>query len=102
MQRSARLRGERRHLPEAVGACGNEACIDGACGGCLNSAACAAGEYCVQTCGEAGTCASLPDFCDGLCTIEFFPVCGCNGTTYGNDCFATCAGQSFVPGSCPS
>jgi hypothetical protein len=35
-----------------------------------------------------------------ICPLFFDPVCGCNGVTYSNACFASCEVRSFTPGAC--
>jgi hypothetical protein len=66
------------------------------CGG-IAGLPCDEGEFCFftpeQSCGFAdlmGECLEIPDACAKI----FLPVCGCDGTTYGNACEASAAGVS--------
>lgn len=67
---------------------------------------CGEGEYCHRTiaaqCGAAdapGVCRTPPE----MCTMDYTPVCGCDGQTYSNECVANSKGVSAAyAGECSS
>lgn len=62
---------------------------------CVTSNDCGANGLCgrpIGACLTAGTCVTPP----AACRSTFDPVCGCNGQTYDNECFASLAGVSVA------
>ena len=70
----------------------------GLCGGIAGIACQADGDYCRMYPGDctaladaAGVCTPKPQ----MCTMQYDPVCGCDGKSYGNACTAASQGVSI-------
>lgn len=69
----------------------------GLCGGILDTP-CSDGFFCEKpplTCGQRlrlGMCQPQPE----VCTLQYEPVCGCDGETYSNDCERMAAGVALA------
>ncbi len=62
---------------------------------CQDNGDCSQGLFCSKTdgeCADAGLCTESPTVCPDV----WAPVCGCNGTTYGNDCEAALVGTNVA------
>ncbi len=67
---------------------------------CKANGQCKGKQYCAKAVGDCkgkGNCTAKPDVCPEI----FKPVCGCNGKTYSNECFAAAAGVNVASeGAC--
>jgi serpin B len=64
-------------------------------GACLTNDQCEAGYYCAKPAGDcdgAGECTPMPD----ACLDVWIPVCGCDGKTYSNTCYAAGRGVNVL------
>ncbi len=75
----------------------NEPCGGSADLPCADGLVCLYADGTCDTADAAGTCAIRPQ----VCATHYLPLCGCDGTTYGNRCDAAIVGATIAhAGAC--
>ena len=67
-------------------------------GSCLADADCAADSYCMRDTGVCGDANGTCEVAATGCVSNWDPVCGCDGETYSNACYASRAGANIAHG----